>query len=274
MARILAINDLSCIGKCSLTTALPILSALGHTVDVLPTSLLSTHTGGFVGYTFSDLTSEMKKIVGHWKTLGVRYDYIYSGYLGNIEQIDFVKTVFQDLLSPSGKIVVDPVMADNGTLYKGFSNEYVVKMRELVKAADFILPNFTEACFLTDTPYSENPSEELLHSVFNRLKTDCPCPIITGVTDSKLIRVYFDEEKTGTYAKKITAGMFHGAGDVFASAFTGLTANGLSLKKTVKIASDFTTNAIERTAKEKLDTKYGLDYEKDLRLLTKYSPKK
>ena len=151
--RVLAVNDVSCIGKCSLTIALPVISACGVTCDVLPTALLSTHTGGFDGYAFHDLTGEIPKILAHWKSLGVKFDFIYSGYLGSVEQIDTVTYIKKEFLAEGGKFIVDPVMGDGGKLYDRFDKNFVDKMRELCRSADFILPNLTEACFLADLPY-------------------------------------------------------------------------------------------------------------------------
>ena len=147
--RILAINDISCVGKCSLTVALPVLSACGATVDILPTALLSTHTGGFTGYTFLNLDDEMAKICDHWETLGLRYDVIYSGYLGSKKQIEFVKDVKRRFLKENGKFVVDPVLGDNFTFYKGFDEAFAAGMLSLCAEADYILPNETESFLLT-----------------------------------------------------------------------------------------------------------------------------
>ena len=150
--RVLAINDLSFVGKCSLSVALPVISACGVTCDVLPTALLSTHTGGFEGYTFRDLTEDFPAVLQHWKSLNLKFDFIYSGYLGSERQIDTVLFLKQEFLAENGKLVVDPVMGDEGKLYTGFTDSFVQKMKELCKAADYILPNRTEACLLTDTP--------------------------------------------------------------------------------------------------------------------------
>ena len=151
--RVLAINDISCVGRCSLTTSLPIISACGVECNVLPTAILSTHTGGFDGYTFCDLTKELDGILTHWKSLGLQFDFIYSGYLGSIAQIETVLAIKKDFLAKNGKFIVDPVMGDGGKLYAGFTAEYVEKMRELCREADYILPNVTEACYLADLPY-------------------------------------------------------------------------------------------------------------------------
>ena len=205
--RVLAVNDVSCIGKCSLSVTLPIVSACGITCDVLPTSLLSTHTGGFTGYTFRDLTEDMRGVLAHWKTLGVQFDIIYSGYLGSVEQIRLVEQLKNEFLAKGGKLIVDPVMGDSGKLYDRFDNDFVCHMRELCKLADYILPNFTEACFLSGTDYllgSKNPA-----NVLEKLKSINPCPIITGVHEGDEIGVYyFENEKCKKYFLPSTPGFF------------------------------------------------------------------
>ncbi len=259
--RVLAINDISCVGKCSLTVSLPILSACGITCDVLPTAILSTHTGGFEGYTFRDLTCDFPAILQQWKTLGLRFDCIYSGYLGSIEQIDFVAKIRREFLTENGTFVVDPVMGDNGTLYKGFDGAYVAKMRELCKRADYILPNLTEACRLADIPYPAKETKTLLQT----LRTICPRPIVTGVLEGQSISVcYLDEGREKRYSTQNVEGFFHGAGDVFSSAFVGALLKGKSEEEAIRLADDFTTAAIKRTAIEVPDKKYGLNFEAEI----------
>ena len=262
--RVLAINDISCMGKCSLTTALPIISACGVECNVLPTALLSTHTGGFTGFTFRDLTEDIGGILQHWKTLNVKFDYIVSGYLGSIEQIDLVAAVKRDFLAENGKFIVDPVMGDGGKLYAGFTAEYVEKMRELCREADYILPNITEAAFLADVPYpitKENAQEAL-----DKLLELCPLPIITGILDENEISVRFSNRKGAAYSfsHENVEGFFHGAGDVFASAFVGCLARGKHVADSIFLASDFTAAAIRRTAKEVEDKRYGLNFEMEI----------
>ena len=147
--RILTIQDISCVGQCSLTVALPILSAAGIETAILPSAVLSTHTAGFKGYTFRDLTDDMPAIAAHWKSEGIRFDAVYTGYLGSARQIAYVKQIFRDLLSDGGVRIVDPAMADNGKLYPGFDLAFAEEMKSLCAEADIILPNITEACFIT-----------------------------------------------------------------------------------------------------------------------------
>ncbi|MBQ4268930.1 MAG: bifunctional hydroxymethylpyrimidine kinase/phosphomethylpyrimidine kinase, partial [Clostridia bacterium] len=220
--RVLVINDISCIGKCSLSVALPIVSACGVTCDVLPTAILSTHTGGFTGYTFRDLTDDLPDILKHWKTLGVSFDYILSGYLGSVKQIELVEYISREFLKPNGKFIVDPVMGDSGKLYAGFTNEFVEKMKELCKLADFILPNLTEGCLLSGVPYPKNGEIANGDEIVKKLASINTCPILTGVEEGNLISVYARiDGKTQTFEMRNVEGFFCGAGDVFASAFVG-----------------------------------------------------
>ena len=259
--RVLAINDISCVGKCSLCVSLPIISACGVTCDVLPTALLSTHTGGFEGYTFLDLSSQMDKICAHWKTLGLSFDYVYSGYLGNPTQIDAVLQIKKQFLKKGGKLIVDPVMGDSGKLYDGFSDAFVQKMKTLCTQADYILPNATEACVLTDTPYPTDGQ-----TLIEKLKTLCPRPIVTGILEGNDIAVYYTDEtgEVKKYSSKNVEGFFCGAGDVFASAFVGTLAQGKTEERALRLAADFTSAAIRRSAKSVPDKRYGLDFEREI----------
>ena len=144
MKRIVTIQDISCVGKCSLTVALPIISAMGIETAVIPTAVLSTHTA-FKNFTYRDLTGDLPKIAKHWKQEKFNFDGIYTGYLGSIEQIDILKEFFKQFKTPNNFIFIDPVMADNGKLYAGFDEKFVREMKELCKMADIIVPNLTEA---------------------------------------------------------------------------------------------------------------------------------
>ena len=254
--RVLAINDISCVGKCSLTVALPVLSASGVTCDILPTALLSTHTGGFTGYTFLPLDDEMNKICDHWETLGLKYDLIYSGYLGSRAQIAFVREVRRRFLKEGGVFVVDPVLGDNFTFYKGFDRSFADEMLSLCAEADYILPNETESYLLT--------GERNFSAALKTLASFCPHPVITGANDKDgYFLYYYDEGEKRIPLKKID-GNFHGAGDVFASAFCGCIANGIALEDALRVTSDFCYRSIARSEREVKDRKYGLNYEKEL----------
>ena len=169
--KVLTIQDISCYGQCSTTVALPILSAFGYETAILPSAILSTHTGGFKGFTVHDLSDEIPLIVNHWKKEGIKYDVLYSAYLGEIKHIDLVLNIKKDLLNEDALFLVDPVMGDNGKLYGAFNNEYVEAMKKLVKEADIIIPNLTEACFLVDEPYLEKYDQTYILNILN--KSNC-----------------------------------------------------------------------------------------------------
>ncbi|MBQ8684571.1 MAG: pyridoxamine kinase [Clostridia bacterium] len=260
--RVLAVNDISCIGKCSLSVTLPVLSACGVTCDVLPTALLSTHTGGFEGYTFRDLTGDIEGILAHWKTLGVSFDAVYSGYLGSEAQIEIVQKIKRDFLKKDGFFVVDPVMGDSGSLYAGFNDGYVEKMRALCREADYILPNLTEACYLADIPYPAANTDELLQ----KLRELCARPVVTGILEKENISIRYTNKEgvTQKYTSENVEGFFCGAGDVFASAFVGALARGKSEETAIRLAADFTSASIRRSAKEVADKRYGLNFEAEI----------
>lgn len=267
--RVLAINDISCVGKCSLTVALPIISASGVTCDILPTAILSTHTGGFSGYTFRDLSEDIPAILKHWKSLGLQYDIIISGYLGSIDQIEMVKGIKKDFLKEGGLMIVDPVMGDNGILYSHFDQKFVDEMKGLCRTADVIVPNLTEACFLTDTKYA-GVSEQNYAEILEKLKKLCPRPSVTGcdVKGKKQTEscVFYtdDDGKIKKYSTEKIEGAFHGAGDVYASALVGCLARGVSTRKAVEIAAEFTKNSIKQTKKDKTEARYGLNSESQM----------
>ena len=267
--RVLAINDISCVGKCSLTVALPIISASGVTCDILPTAILSTHTGGFSGYTFRDLSEDIPAMLAQWKTLGLQYDIIISGYLGSISQIEMVKAIKIDFLIEGGLMIVDPVMGDNGVLYSHFDQKFVEEMKGLCRTADVIVPNLTEACFLTDTAFA-SVTEKDYPAILAKLKALCPRPSVTGcdvtgADGTKSYVFYTDEKGNGkSYATQKIEGAFHGAGDVYASALVGCLARGVDTDSAVRIAAEFTTDSIRQTALDGTEARYGLNSESQM----------
>ena len=168
--RILTVQDISCVGQCSITVALPILSACGLEACILPSAVLSTHTGGFTGFTVHDLTDEFPKILRHWRQEQIRFDAVYTRYLCSVRQIDYLEELLQTLLAPNGKVIVDPVMADHGKLYPGFDETYAAGMRRLCRRADVILPNLTEACLLAGKPYCESYTERDISNLLQALR--------------------------------------------------------------------------------------------------------
>jgi len=269
--RIAAIHDVSCFGKCSLTVALPIISAVGIEVSVIPTAVLSTHTGGFEGYTFRDLTDDIMPIARHWKSIGLEFDAIYSGYVGSIKQLEILEEVFDLLRGDGTKIIVDPVMADNGVLYKNFTPDFPRNMKRLVKKADVLIPNMTEAVFLLEKPYTEGPyTEEYIHEIVEGLAGfGAKQVVLTGVyfDDDNIGTANFDAEKgsiTYTMARRIE-GYYHGTGDVFGSSLCASLLSGHSLESSARIAVDFTVSSIARTKEAGTDVRFGVNFEESLK---------
>ncbi|HHW24988.1 MAG TPA: pyridoxamine kinase [Bacillota bacterium] len=271
--RVAAIHDISCFGRCSLTVALPIISAAGIECSVIPTALLSTHTGGITGYTFLDLTDEILPIASHWQSLGLEFDGLYSGFLGSFEQIDVVSEVFDRFRSADNLIVVDPVMADNGVLYKVFPPTFPSGMRKLCAKADVIIPNITEATLLLDEPYLEGPyTQSYIEGILERLSKLGPKQVIlTGVyfKGDHLGAASYDA-RTGevSYAfDRLIEGYYHGTGDVFGSALVASLISGKSLAESTSIAVDFTVKSILRTKAAGTDIRFGVNFEAGLREL-------
>lgn len=264
--RILTVQDISCFGQCSLTVALPILSAAGHETCILPSAVLSTHTAGFSGYTVRDLTEDIPAIVKHWKKEGILFDAIYTGYLGSTEQIDYVKDMLKTLGKRSSVSIVDPAMADGGKLYPAFDAPFVEQMKTLAFSADMILPNITEACFLTDTEYRETYDEAYIDGLLGKLRNaGAKTVVLTGVgytEDTTGVVVYDGREKQYYRHRKIARGS-HGTGDVYASAFVGAYLHGLSAYDAAVVAADYTVRCIERTAGDP-DHWYGVKFELEL----------
>lgn len=261
--RILTIQDISCLGQCSLTVALPILSACGVETCVLPSAVLSTHTGGFTGYTFRDLTEDMPAIQKHWEKENIKFDAFYTGYLGSEKQIEYVKNIFAATGNEGSKKIVDPAMADNGKLYPGFDDAFVEAMKVLCNSADIILPNITEACLLTGMEYKESYDEAYVDALLSALVSDSDKTVIlTGVSycdDKTGVVVYKNGEKSYYTHKKIKGGC-HGTGDIFASAFSGALMNGKTEYDAAKIAADYTVACIEETITDESHW-YGAKFE-------------
>lgn len=270
--RILTIQDISCVGQCSLTVALPIISAAGIETAVLPTAVLSTHTGGFEGFTFCDLTEEMPKIENHWKKEHIFFDGAYTGYIGSIRQIDYILSIFSSVVKKDGIIVVDPCMADHGKLYPGFSSDFPKEMLRLCQRADILVPNMTEMCLLLEKEYKEQFTKEEIEQMVISLadKTDTSI-VLTGVSFSSNqlgCCIYHRENKTIQYyfTEKIPYS-FHGTGDCFASSFFAGIMKNLSLEEAVRLACEFTYQALSATVEDRKEHWYGVHFEKALYLL-------
>ena len=268
--KVLTVQDISCVGQCSLTVALPIISACGIETAILPSAVLSTHTGGFSGWTFRDLTDDIPDIVAHWEKESITFDAIYTGYLGSHRQIDLVKDMFQRLAAPNGLKIVDPAMADHGKLYYGFDEAFAHNMASLCGLADIALPNITEAAMMTDSPYiGEGYDEAYVRDLMEKvLALGAKTVVLTGICyqpdqlgiailsqGEREIRYYFHEK---------LAKSCHGTGDIFASAFTGALVRGKSPLEAARVAGNFTLAGMKATSP---DHWYGTCFEKAIPVL-------
>ena len=256
-------QDISCYGQCSITVALPIISAWGYETAILPSAILSTHTSGFKNFTVHDLSNEISKIINHWKTEGIKYDAFYVGYLGEISHVDLVIQIKNELLNKGGFFVLDPVMGDNGKLYPAFNDDYVKAIRKLIKEADIILPNLTEACFLTGIEYKEEYDESYIKNVINKLlELGAKKIALTGIAYKKEMTgvVIYDENGYQHFTHKRINKSYHGTGDVYASTFLGAYLSNNDLLKSTKIAAKFVVKAIENTLDDP-NHNYGVKFE-------------
>ncbi len=265
MKKILTIQDISCLGKCSLTVALPIISAMGVETVILPTAVLSTHTM-FKNFTVKDLMDQLVPITDHWKAEGVKFDAIYTGYLGSAEEIEIVKKIFDEFKTDDTLIFIDPVMADNGKLYPAFDEKYAKENAKLCGKADIIVPNITEACFMTDTEYKEVYDEAYVKELLQKLAAlGAKKVVLTGVSlsDGKT-GVYGLDSETGEtfiYQNDRVDASFHGTGDIFASVSVGALTRGLSQEEAFKLAADYTADTIKATVENPEKPWYGVDFE-------------
>lgn len=261
--RVLTIQDISCVGQCSLTVALPILSACGLETAILPSAVLSTHTAGFTGFTVRDLTDDVPGIAAHWKKEGIGFDAIYTGYLGSTQQIAYVADIMDNLGNPGCKNIVDPAMADNGKLYPAFDDAYVAEMKKLCAKADILLPNITEACFLTDTPYRETYDKAYVDDLLAKLiQLGVKTVVLTGVgyKPGETGVVVFENGVHSHYVHGKLENSCHGTGDVYASAFTGAYMQGFATYEAAKIAADYVVRCMLNTLDDKSHW-YGVKFE-------------
>lgn len=273
MKKILTIQDISCLGKCSLTVALPIISAMGVETVILPTAVLSTHTM-FKNFTVKDLTDQLIPITDHWKAEGVTFDAIYTGYLGSAEEIEIAKRIFDEFKTEDNLIIIDPVMADNGKLYPAFDMAYAKQNAALCGKADIIVPNITEACFMTDMEYKESYDEDYIKGMLDKLaELGAKIVVLTGVSLSEgKTGVYGLDTKTGehfVYQNDRVDAVYHGTGDIFASVTVGAVTRGLSLYEAFKLAADYTADTIRVTLENPKKPWYGVDFETTIPELVK-----
>ena len=267
MKRIVTIQDISCVGKCSLTVALPIISAAGVEAGVIPTAVLSTHTA-FPKFTFCDLTDEIQKISDTFDELNIDFDAIYTGYLGSFEQLKLVED-FIDRFGDKAKVVIDPVMADNGMLYKGFTPEFAASMAKLCGKADLIIPNLTEASFMLGVPYNPEYDEEYIKELLEKLAgLGAKGVALTGIGFKEgEIGVYYYDSVSGEYyfyANERLPASFHGTGDVYASATLGAMMRGFSVPESLSIAVDYTLLTMKKTMADENHRFYGVNFEEAL----------
>lgn len=273
--RILSVQDFSCFGTCSNTVALPVLSAAGVECAVLPTALLSTHTGGFHGYSFLDLGEEMEKILRHWENEEeIRFDMLYTGYFGSAPQLSLLASRRDTLLRPGGKILIDPVLGDRGQLYSVYDGDYVTAMRDFCRIADWITPNVTEAHLLADVPYAGDAfEEERFTRLLDRLLAGgCQCAIITGVRfgDDRIgVAWRAQDESMQTLSAVRSPAPLHGTGDLFASALAGYLLNGYSLREALARTVSFVSACIGDTENALNESWYGVRFEWQLGTLAR-----
>ena len=273
MKRILTIQDISCFGKCSLTVALPILSAMGIETAILPTAILSTHTL-FKGFTCKDLSNQLKPISDHWKKEKIKFDAIYTGYLGTEEEIDTVIEIIESFRNDNTLVFIDPAMGDNGKLYPAFNEHYAAKNADLCAIADIADPNITEAAYLTGLPYRECYTEEYVKELLLALaEIGTKTPILTGVSlgEGRTGAMGYDSKTKAFFHyqnDKIPAA-YHGTGDIFSSVLAGAFVLGIDRTNALKIAADYTALTIAETLKNPENPWYGVNFEATIPALVK-----
>lgn len=278
MKKVAAIHDLSCFGRGSLTTVIPILSGMGVQVCPLPTTLLSTHTGGFENFSFLDLTDNMQQVMNHWKKLGLTFDGIYTGFLGCPEQIDLVGRFITEFKREDTLICIDPVMGDNGRMYEVYDGQMAEGMRRVIKYANVITPNLTEACLLAKMEYEPHPTKETLMDIAKALFDLGPSHIvITGIERGhQMDTIIFENGWVNTplcISSCRIVGDYPGTGDLFASVMVGEMTKGSSLLEAVRKGVYFTVETMKQTVFNKVPPREGLAFEECFSRLIKEEDK-
>ncbi|MBQ3483367.1 MAG: pyridoxamine kinase [Clostridia bacterium] len=270
--RIVTVQDISCVGQCSLTVALPIISACGVETAILPSAVLSTHTAGFQGFTFRDLTDDIPAIMAHWVRENIKFDAIYTGYLGSTRQIALVGELFENVAAQGCVKIVDPAMADHGVLYTGFDAAFAKEMAALCGKADVVLPNITEAAMMVDMPFvAEGYDEAYIRALMDKvLALGAGAVVLTGVSYRAgelgvAVLRRGDAEISYYFHERLTKNS-HGTGDIFASAFTGALMRGKAMIDAARIAADFTLAGMKATVDD-AEHWYGTKFEQALPLL-------
>ena len=277
MNRVLSIQDISCLGRCSQTVALPIISAIGVECVILPTAVLSTHTM-FRGFTCKDLSDQLRPVAEHWEKERIHFDAIYTGYLASAEQIEDVCSIFRQFRDNDTLIFVDPAMADHGKLYPAFGPEFPAEMAKVCAMADIIVPNLTEACLLTGTPYLETYDKAYIQELLKKLcALGAKKAVLTGVgfVPGELGVMAYDTE-TGNYFTCFSDHLptsYHGTGDLFSATCIGAMMDGRTLEDALKIAVDYTVECIRITAAAGHETYYGVEFERAIPYLLRRAGK-
>ena len=260
--KILTIQDISCYGSCSITVALPVLASLGVETAILPSAILSTHTAGFKNFTVLDLTEEMPKIIAHWISEGIKFDAIYTGYIGDVRQFDYILECKDKLLNEGGLFIVDPAMADHGKLYPALNEDIIQGMKKICAQADYVIPNITEACFLTNTTYSTDLTNEYVEELLTKLiDLGAKNVILTSVLgENKIGATYFNGKERVTVLKEIQEISYHGTGDIFSRVVIGYLMNNYSIEDTLDKATNFIIDSINAT-KDDLNHNYAVKFE-------------
>lgn len=266
MKRLVSIQDISCIGKCSQTIALPLISAMGIETSIIPTAVLSAHTM-FPGFTFTDLSASIPEIISHWKSLNLHFDAILTGYLGTTRHIDMIFDFYEQFAEDSTLTIVDPVFADNGKMYAGFDEEYAHAITSLCKKADYIVPNITEAAIMAELPYRKDYDASYINEILDRLSAFGASNIIITSIRRKNENGIIARLSCGTafeYFKPHIDAAFHGTGDLFASAFAGALLNNYSAYDAARLAVDYTAYTLNVTQNNKTHNWYGIDFEQTI----------
>ncbi len=272
MKRVLTIQDISCLGKCSLTAALPVLSAMGMEAVILPTAVLSTHTG-FKGAYVKELTEIIEPVTRHWKSQGINFDSISCGYLGSASQLVLVKRIFEEFKEADTKIVIDPVMGDHGRLYSGFDMDYVIQMREFCRSADILLPNLTEAAYLLGIEYNNLPKdregyENLVLELSKLNKGIVICKGIRLEKEKIAVLAYNSHTMEMVFCEReYLNSQLSGTGDIFAAVCQGAFARGTELKEAAELAMDFVLECMKKTMADADHRWYGVNFEEALPFL-------
>lgn len=276
--RIVTIQDLSCFGKCSLTVALPIISAMKTETVVIPTAVLSTHTSGFENFTFHDMSEDILHIAEHWKTLNLNFDAIYTGYIASAHQLENTKKFIDKFKTEKNFVLIDPVMGDDGNLYPGFTKDFAKKIAQFCCQADVVVPNLTEAAYILNEPFVEDYDEEYIQGLLKRLcNIGIKNVILTGVSLSpeKIGAVSYSREN-GEYYSYFTerkSGKFHGTGDIFASVCAGAMVRGATIKSAMRLAVDFVLKCIKATLGSEQEHWYGVKFEECIPYLAQETDK-